>query len=383
MENTNAITTKPAAENVPAVQPSANPVPAELQARIDRLYTDEHLDALFMAKAEIMSKSHILPPMFHGDQYACYALQRLAFQWQTDAVLLAPGLYKVAADSPLTLDGKTVASVIDRFAPVKDHFIADEYFGEWDKILGKFELRESKKAVDQFGKPKTYKVPAWRPEDEQGLGIRLTATLTSGHKIVYELLLTQCLTRNSTLWAEDPKLQIYYRAIARFSRKYFPYILNGMYIREEFDDQNVIDVTPVEPTHDAEAEKPRRTTRAAALKEKLGVGKKSPESAEVPPVVAEVMDAANVTVEPQGQQEAELPIPPAEIVSDRLNAAIAASGAPITLAEVEMYLNSRGVCEGYGIDELDKYPENWRNRMAGDLTNLVNLAAEWITSAGK
>lgn len=357
----NEITKNENEVNAPILQ-SDSLMPTALQQRIDRLYTDEKLDLLFMTKAQIMAKSRILPPMFQGDEYACYSLQRIAFQWQTDPTLLAPGLYKVSPQAPLSLDGKTVKSVIDRFAPVKDHFIKDEYFGDWDKILGKFEVKQSKKQ-DEYGNFKTYKVPAWKPEDEQGLGIRLTATLNNGHTVTYELKLTQCLTRNSTLWAEDPQLQIYYRAIARFSRKYFPYILNGMYIAEEFMDNpsgEVIDITEDAETIPAAEIKPERKSRASKLKEKFDVGKSEAEPAE------DLLSAS--------------PAESALSVSDRINEAINRTGAPITLAEVEMYMASRGVLNGYGINDIEQYPENWRNRMNGDLADLVNKAAEWIFS---
>jgi hypothetical protein len=371
-ENTNEIAKQP--ETSAAIAPSANPVPTALQQRIDRLYTDEKLDLLFMTKAEIMAKSHILPPLFQGDVYACYSLQRIAFQWQTDPTLLAPGIYKATANAPLSLDGKTVKSVIDRFAPVKDHFIADEYFGDWDKILGKFETRQSKK-LDDYGNPKTYKVPAWRPEDEQGLGIRLTATLNNGHTVTYELKLTQCLTRNSTLWAEDPQLQIYYRAIARFSRKYFPYILNGMYIKEEIMDADVIDITPAaesvtataEPQTDGKAKK--RKSNAEKLAEKFGVQAQTApvDAEEVAAPVDDLLNQASVNYAPQS-------------VTERIEQAIAETQAPITIAEVDMFLANLGALNGYTRDELDKYPENIRNRMNGEngIKNLVNKTAEWI-----
>ena len=251
--------------------------PSDLQKRIENIWMDEKLDMLFMKKSEIMAKSNVLPQMFRGDQYACYSLQQLAYQWQVNPTLLAPGLYKATPNSPLSLDGKTVSSIIYRFAPVKDGYIKDEYFGDWDKILGKFETKTSKKQ-DDYGNFKTYKVPAWKPEDEQGLGIRLTATLLTGQTINYELKLTQCLTRNSTLWAEDPQLQIFYRAMARFSRKYFPYILNGMYIKEEFqDDPEVIDVTPVKT---AEIAQEQPATKTEMLKQKLKIEKKTEEKKE-------------------------------------------------------------------------------------------------------
>lgn len=323
---------------------SAPMVPAELQARIDRLWMDEKLDEMFMRKAEIMAKSRILPPVFQGDVYACYSLQRIAFQWMTDPTLLAPGLYKVSPSSPLSLDGKTVKSIVDRFAPVKDHFIHDEYFGDWDKILGKFETRQSKK-LDDYGNPKTYKVPAWKPEDEQGLGIRLTATLSNGHDVAYELRLTQCLTRNSTLWAEDPMLQIYYRAIARFSRKYFPYILSGMYIKEEIQDHAIIDIREEEITPIPEPVK-------------------APKTAKVSP--ADKLKAKFNVPDNKGTISAQI----AEIIEE--------SGAPVDIDGVKRYLASLGALNGYDIDELDKYPENLRNRMSSEdgLRALVYKAAE-------
>lgn len=322
-------------------------IPAELQSRLDRLWLDNKLDELFLRKAEIMAQSRILPQMFQGDVYACYSLQRIAFQWMTDPTLLAPGLYKATPNSPLTLDGKTVKSIVDQFAPVKDHFIRDEYFGDWDKILGKFETRQSKK-LDDYGNPKTYKVPAWKPEDEQGLGIRLSATLVTGHDVYYELKLTQCLTRNSTLWAEDPMLQIYYRAIARFSRKYFPYILNGMYIKEEIQDHTIIDVREEDITplnvEQPKQEQPKKKSTAEKLKDKFGV-------------------------------QVETPAIP---ISQQIIEVIENTGAPVDIDGVTEYLKSLGALVGYGLDEIEKYPENLRNRLSSQdgIIALVCKAAE-------
>ena len=197
----------------------------------------------------------------------------------------------------------------------------------------------------------------------------------NGHEVTYELKMTQCLTRNSTLWAEDPMLQLYYRAIARFSRKYFPYILNGMYITEEIKDAEVIDI-PINPAEvitpevTAAPESKKRKSKSDKLAEKFGVDK-DPEEPPANDPAADLLQAAEVNYTPQ------LPI------SERINEAIARLGAPVTLLEVEMYMSSRGVLNGYDINDLEKYPENWRNRMAGDLDNLVNQAAEWFLSQSK
>jgi hypothetical protein len=118
------------------------------------------------------------------------------------------------------------------------------------------------------------------------------------------------------------------------------------------------------------AAKAPRKSKADKLAEKLGVKSK----AEVVEVKEAVKEAAEDLL-----SSAEVNYTPEEkTVSQRIEEAIIASGAPITLAEVEMYMAGRGLFDGYGLDDLDRYPENWRNRMGGDLVNLVNAAAEWI-----
>jgi hypothetical protein len=132
----------------------------------------------------------------------------------------------------------------------------------------------------------------------------------------------------------------------------------------------VIDVTPTAETVSEPAAKAPRKSKADKLAEKLGVKPADPVKVaeEVPEAPAEdLLNAASVNYAPAEKT-----------VTERIEEAIIATGAPITVAEVEMYMAGRGLFDGYGLDELDRYPENWRNRMQGDLTNLVNAAAEWI-----
>ena len=96
----------------------------------------------------------------------------------------------------------------------------------------------------------------------------------------------------------------------------------------------------------------------------------APASPTVPETPAEdLLNAASVNYAPAEKT-----------VTERVEEAIAATGAPISVMEVEMYLANLGALNGYNLDDLDAYPENLRNRMKGDLTNLVNKAAEWILS---
>ena len=304
--------------NTAMVQAGNQPlaVPAEMQSRLERLMYDEKLNQYFMTNAALMAKSPMMPPLFRGDVYGCFALQQMAYQWEMMPALLAPGIYKVSADAPLSLEGKTVKAIIDKFAPVKDHFIEDEYIGDWSKILGKFEERTNSQG-------KKYKVPGWKTEDEKDLGIILRAETKSGHKIEYKLMMTQCLTRNSTLWSEDPQLQIYYRAIARFARKYFPGILGGMYVKEELADGEIIDVEVV-PNSEPENKAKQSKSEELLNKMKQKKGKVSDVKAEETVVeeVAKTEQGTNVK----------------ESISDYLVGYFKQNNVPLNLLDVKRYL---------------------------------------------
>ena len=50
-----------------------------------------------------------------------------------------------------------------------------------------------------------------------------------------ELLLAQARTRNSTLWADDPKQQLAYLAQKRWARLYAPGVILGVYTPDELE----------------------------------------------------------------------------------------------------------------------------------------------------
>lgn len=331
-------------------------IPAELRDRINQLYVNEKLDRYFMEKSAMMCRSGILPKWLQGDQFACYSILQLAFQWNMQPLRLVPELYKVAADAPVSLSGKTVKAIVDQYAPIADHHIETEYFGDWNKILGKLEERTSKK-MDENGYPKKYFVPGWKLEDEIGLGIRLSATLWNGHEVSYELLMTQCRSvRNSTLWAEDPKLQLFYRAVARMARMHFPGIILGIYSTEEVQDEHqMVDVTPRRPEPPEGAAKKSRT---ASLKDKIK-GK-----AEEPPVEAAVRE-----IEPDA-----LPL------SARIMAEISERDVPVTLAEVETYMRGLRLLNGYGIDERAKFPADWVEYFDRSLPEFLDQVAAKVNA---
>ena len=89
--------------------------------------------------------------------------------------------------------------------------------------------------VEKTGKGgSTYQAPGWTPADEKGCGVKVWATLKGEDEPrELELLLSQATVRNSTLWASDPKQQLAYLAVKRWSRLYTPDVIMGVYTPDE------------------------------------------------------------------------------------------------------------------------------------------------------
>ena len=177
-----------------------------------------------------------VPQHLRGNPADCMAIVMQASQWGMNPFSVAQKTHLV--NGVLGYEAQLVNSVINAMAPTKDrlHF---EYFGQWENVIGKFKELKSQKG-------KSYLAPNWTYADEQGCGIRVFATLKGEDEPrVLELLLTQAQVRNSTLWASDPKQQLAYLGIKRWSRLYCPDVIMGVYTPDEVvDGVPERDVTP-------------------------------------------------------------------------------------------------------------------------------------------
>jgi hypothetical protein len=182
----------------------------------------------FMDFGTFVSKgSATLPAHLKGNAADCTAIAMRAERWGLDFYGVAEKTHIV--QGKLGYEGQLVGAILKNMGAIKEAALHDEYFGPWEKILGKFKEIESKKKQDDHGNFVKYKVPAWRAEDEEGLGIRVWGTLpgeTEPRSL--EILMSQALTRNSTLWAGNPKQQIFYLAEKLWARKYAPGALLGV-----------------------------------------------------------------------------------------------------------------------------------------------------------
>jgi hypothetical protein len=184
--------------------------------------------------ADMMASARVtVPTHLQKNPGDCLAVAMQATIWGMNPFSVAQKTYQIGGR--LGYEAQLVSAVINNSGAVKDR-LNYEWFGPWEKIIGKFKKVESKTKKDDNGHFKTYIVPAWEVKDEEGLGVRVWATVKGENEPrVLELLMTQARTRNSTLWTEDPKQQIAYLASNRWSRLYTPDVTLGVYIPDELE----------------------------------------------------------------------------------------------------------------------------------------------------
>ena len=113
-----------------------------------------------------------------------------------------------------------------------------EWYGPWEKVIGKFNIKKGDKGE--------YRVPGWSMADEEGIGITIRARLNGEDEPrELDLLLAQARVRNSTLWADDPRQQLAYLAVKRWSRLYCPDVILGVYTPDELEERQERVINPV------------------------------------------------------------------------------------------------------------------------------------------
>lgn len=175
-----------------------------------------------------------------------------ALQWRMNPYAVAQKTHLV--NGVLGYEAQLVNAVITSLAPITGR-LQFEWFGEWERIIGRF-----KEIKQQNGNIKIVK--DWTLADETGLGVKVWATLKGEEEPrVLKLLLSQAGVRNSPLWGQDPKQQLAYLAIKRWSRLYCPDVILGVYTPDELDERLTMpkNVTP----------EPAKNSGTGGIKERL------------------------------------------------------------------------------------------------------------------
>lgn len=199
-----------------------------------------------MRLADVMATGRAtVPKHFNGNSADCLAVVMQSMQWKMNPFAVAQKTHLV--NGVLGYEAQLVNAVITTCAPVLDR-LHYEWYGAWEKVIGKFDIKTNTEG-------KQYRQPGWKLEDEEGLGVKVWATFRGEDEPrVLELLLAQARTRNSTLWADDPRQQLAYLATKRWSRLYCPDVILGVYSPDELEESAPIirDVSPTKTRGTAE-----------------------------------------------------------------------------------------------------------------------------------
>lgn len=212
-------------------QPEVNALTVSKESAYGLLMDSNAMDRMERIADLMVSGRTTVPQHIRGSKGDCFAIVLQSMQWGMNPIAVAQKTHLV--NGTLGYEAQLVAAVINTSGVVRGRFNF-EWFGPWEKIVGKFKTVESRTKKDDNGNPKKYVVPNWRPEDEEGLGVRVWATI-KGESTPRELtlLMAQARTRNSTLWTDDPKQQLAYLAQKRWARLFTPDVILGVYTADE------------------------------------------------------------------------------------------------------------------------------------------------------
>lgn len=202
-----------------------------------------------MRLADLMASGRsTIPDHFKGNPADCAAVVMQAMQWRMNPYAVAQKTHVI--NGALGYEAQLVNSAIQSSGVTLDRFTYD-WFGPWERIIGKTRVCDApakgKPGENGYKKAYQYRVPDYDMKAEDGCGVRVSATLRGEvEPRVLELLLVQASVRNSPLWATDPKQQLAYLAVKRWSRLYSPDVILGVYSNDELEEFNpgMVDITP-------------------------------------------------------------------------------------------------------------------------------------------
>jgi len=228
-------------------EPQLRSVPAAHLSSAALMLNPQNM-ASMLAFAKLMASGKVTLPPELRNEGDCLAITMQSLQWGMNPFAVAQKTFLVSGK--LGYEAQLVNAVINTMAPTKDR-IHYEWYGPWDKVIGKFEIKKGDKGE--------YRVPGWKLADEDGIGVKVWATLKGEDEPrVLELLLAQARTRNSTLWADDPRQQLAYLGVKRWSRLYCPDVILGVYTPDELENLPEREINPLRQTGAQAAETARK-----------------------------------------------------------------------------------------------------------------------------
>lgn len=224
------------------------------------MMSTERMDSM-MRMAELMASGRsTIPQHLQKSPADCMAVVMQATQWGINPFAVAQKTH-VSQGGVLGYEAQLISAVISANAPVKEEAPDYEFIGDWSKVLGKVEERKS----DKGGK---YFVATYTKADEVGLGVICRMTLSREQQPrEITVMMSQCYPRFSTQWANDPKQQICYVAVRKWSRLFAPGVILGVYSPDELQDEAPRNMGEADVVQPQKVENPLlREAEAAASK---------------------------------------------------------------------------------------------------------------------
>lgn len=186
--------------------------------------------------AEFMSSAKAtLPNEYRNNPGDCLAVVMQAVQWGMNPYAVAQKTFFISGK--IGYEAQLVHAAIQASGILTDDGFEYEWYGPWEKVIGKYIEKTNQKGD-------TYRKLATTLDDEKGVGIKIRGTFRkTGTVRELDLLLTQAGTRNSTLWADDPRQQLAYLAEKRWARLYAPHVILGVNTRDELEQVTERDIT--------------------------------------------------------------------------------------------------------------------------------------------
>lgn len=194
--------------------------------------------------AQVMSQGTVtVPDHLKGQESDCLAITMQSAQWRMNPFAVAQKTHVIGG--VLGYEAQLVNALISSSNAIQGRF-KYEYGGNgWDKCTTSKEIKETKTGRNGSYEV-TKRVRGWSDADEQGLFIRVGATLRGDDEITWgePVYLSSVVIRNSPLWASNPKQQMAYLAVKYWARLYCPEVILGVYTPDELEERTIKDVTP-------------------------------------------------------------------------------------------------------------------------------------------
>lgn len=304
-----------------AAAPEVAPAAIGMPGVGEMIFDDRKFERMNQLAVMMASGKCAIPRHLQGNPGDCFAIIAQAAQWKMNPFVVAQKTHVV--NGALGYEAQLINAVVTSMNVISDRF-RYEYCGNWDE----------------------YRKTGFSKNSEMGCGVNVGATLRGETEVRWlpmPLCMEQVKTRNSPLWATNPMQQLAYLAVKYWTRLYAPDAILGVYSVDELAEG------VAEPVNITPAAVAPETAKTEALKDRLGVNSTAPAA-----------DAEVVLT-----------------MSQKITAALEETGANITLEDVIAYMTEKGLLQGYGIDDFNKYPANWRRILANDVNALVTKVTEW------